>query len=105
MSTLGETNMAGGAAGAAAAAQALVRATRAMGVVVRVEPQAFLIILGRQSSPLVVTGRRFVIFSGHTHQYLTNYRGIFFYTESKSELPLPDDTEMIAAKSIWIPGQ
>ena len=87
------------AAGAAAQA-AMANAIKASGVVVKVEPTDFFVILKKVETPLVVTGRS--SFRKH-HQYLTSYRGLAFFTSSAKELVLPPRTEVIRAKSISIP--
>ena len=38
------------------------------------------------------------------YQYLTSYKGLAFFTESGVPLSLPDGTEVVAARKIWIPG-
>lgn len=92
---------AAGGAGAAAAA-AIAQAIKASGVIVRVEPADFLDILDRQQAPLVVhaTGGIFRT----NYQYLTSYKGLAFFTKSAFPLDLPTDTELVHAKTIWIPG-
>lgn len=95
--------MGGAAAGAAAAAAAATaNAIRASGVVVQLEPAEFLVILNRQTEPLVVhaTGG----FLSTNYQYLTSYKGLAFFTKSHEPLMLGKDVEVIAAGSIWIPG-
>ena len=94
---------AGGAAGASgAAAAAIAQATKASGVIVRVETPDFLQILGRQERPLVVhaTGGFFKT----NYQYLTSYKGLAFFSKSETPLNLPGDTELVRAKKIWIPA-
>jgi hypothetical protein len=93
---------AGASAGGAAAAAAIAQATKASGVIVRVEPDDFLSILDRHDEPLVVqaTGG---IFSTR-YLYLTSYRGLAFFTKSATPLALPRQCEVVAAKKIWIPG-
>jgi len=92
----------GAAAGAAAAQAALIQATKASGVIVRVEPGEFLNLIARQPAPLVVhaTGG----FFGTNYQYLTSYKGLAFFTKSRDPLDLPYGTELVRAKTIWIPA-
>ena len=94
------------AAGGAAAAAALAQAIKASGVIVRVEPEDFLQILARQPAPLVVCARgNWFQRRINIHcQYLTSYKGLAFYTRSADHLPVPEDAEVILAKQIWIPG-
>lgn len=91
-----------GAEGAAAAhAAAVAQATKAMGPIVRVEPQEFVRLIGRLEQPTIVTGMGG--FWKKKNQYLTSYKGIFLYTESVEPLQLGYRVEIIAAQNIWIP--
>ena len=94
----------GAAAGAAAAAAAaaIAQAIKASGAIVKVAPEEFLKIVSRQESPLVVTAEGG--FFGTTHQYLSSYKGLAFFTKSPEPLNLPGDTELIVSQKIWIPG-
>jgi hypothetical protein len=89
---------AAGAAGAAAIAQAI----KASGVLVRVAPEEFAKILTRTKDPLVVTatGR----WLGPKYNYLVSYKGLAFYTGSKTPLVLPPGCEVVTAQRIHIPG-
>lgn len=87
------------AAGGAAAA--IAQATKASGVIVRVEPDDFTRILNRIDEPLVVHTERAGF--GKKYKYLTSYKGIAFFTRSSSRLYLPGKPEVVVAKSIWIP--
>ena len=91
---------AGASAGAAAAA--IAQATKASGVIVRVEPDDFIAILERQKGPLVVhaTGG----FLSTNYQYLTSYKGLAFFCKSNMPISLPPGTELVVAAKIWIPG-
>jgi hypothetical protein len=92
---------AGATAGAAAAGAAIAQAIKASGVIVNVEPDEFLGILRRQQGLLVVhaTGG----FFSTSHKYLTGYKGLAFFTNSSAQLDLPSGTELVQAKSIWMP--
>jgi len=99
------SNGALGAAGGAAAAShaaAIAKAIKASGVVVRVEPAAFMVLLNKSKEPLVVFAEA-GFFGRKSYQYLTSYRGLAFYTKSGEALHLPGRAEIIAAKKIWIP--
>ena len=89
--------MAGGAAAAAAIAQAI----KASGVLVRVEPPEFLKIVRKATDPLVVTATGGIF--GRNYQYLMSYKGLAFYTKSDEPLSLPGSAEVIVAGRIWIP--
>ena len=93
---------AGASAGGAAAAAAIAQATKASGVIVRVEPEDFQSILKRHGEPLVVqaTGGFFTT----QYLYLTSYRGLAFFTKSATPLVLPRQCEVVEARKIWIPG-
>ena len=93
---------AGAAGGAAAAAAAVANAIKATGAIVKLEPTEFAKILARQDAPVIATGMTGIFTT--KHQYLTNYKGLFFYCASKDPLPLPSRAEVVAAKNIWIPG-
>ena len=87
---------------AAAAAAAIAQAIKACGVLVTVLPPDFLTIVHRQKDALVVhaTGG----FFSTNYQYLVSYKGLAFFTKSSEPLVLPSGTEVVQAKSIYIPG-
>lgn len=87
--------------GAAAAAAALAQAIKASGAIVRMTPEDFAIILSKSEEPLVVTAQG-GIFSKN-YQYLTSYKGLFFFAKSSKALQLPSDAEVISCKNIWLP--
>ena len=89
------------AAQPAAGAAAIAEAIKAFGAIVRVEPEEFLNILARTEAPLVVySPQKFMT----RHKYLTSYKGLIFFTRTKSWLELDDQTEVVTAKSIWVPS-
>jgi hypothetical protein len=90
------------AAGGAAAAAAIAQAIKASGVLVRMEPDEFLKILGRVEHPLVVVAKGG--FFNRGYQYLTSYKGLAFLTKSPDPLMLPPRAEIVQARGIWIPG-
>lgn len=80
----------------------MVNATRAIGAIAVVEPDEFRTILDRvEDVPLVVhaTGGWF----STNYQYLTNYKGIFFFTKSADEIHFNRSIELVRADKIWIP--
>jgi hypothetical protein len=98
---------AGGAAGASAAsaavaAQVVANAVRAMGAIVKIEPDGFQSLWAKQKEPLIVcaVGGFFTT----SYQYLMPYRGLVFYTKSPYALNLPGNAEVVTAKAIWIPS-
>ena len=86
----------------AAAAAAVIRAVKASGVVVRVEPEHFLRLLARAEAPLVVHAPG-GLFSA-PHHYLMSYKGLAFATRASQPLPLPATAELVEARRIWIPS-
>ena len=86
----------------AAAAAAVAQATKASGAIVRLEPDGFREILRRAKDPLVVHAQG--SFLSRSHQYLTSYKGLAFFTKSAEPLDLPASTELVEARAIWIPG-
>jgi hypothetical protein len=90
-----------GAGGAAANYAAIAQAIKASGAIVHVEPEDFNLILTRAEKPLVVASQ--AKFIKTTYQYLTSYKGLFFYTKSSSALRMDSRAEIISAKKIWIP--
>jgi len=93
---------ASGGAAAAAAAAAIAQATKASGAIVKMKPDQFQKILnkGRDMVVVVAEGGFFTKKSN----YLTSYRGLFFYTSSPEPLSLPGSVEVVTAEKIWIPG-
>jgi hypothetical protein len=87
---------------AAAAYAAMVQAVKASGAIIRIEPDAFMIILSKMREPLVVTAIGGVF--KKEYRYLTSYKGLIFFTKSGSQLMLPGSAEVVFAKEIWIPG-
>jgi hypothetical protein len=90
------------ASGGAAAAAAIAQAIKASGVLVSVEREDFVSILNQSESPLVVIapGGWFQ----KAYQYLTSYKGLAFYTQADTELPLPAGAQVVRARKLWIPG-
>jgi len=95
----------GASAGSAAAAQqAIANAVKANGVLVTMERHEFELLLARLSEPLVVCASKSGFFGGSKHKYLTSYKGLAFYLSTDSPIVLPPDAQVIAAKSVSIPG-
>lgn len=92
----------GAAAAGAAAAAAIAQATKASGAIIKMDPAEFKKILNKAESPLVahaVGG-----FWGKNYQYLTSYKGLFFFCKSKEPVVLPGTVEVVMCEKIWIPG-
>jgi hypothetical protein len=90
------------AAGGAAAAAAIAQAIKASGVVVRVSPADFHAVLRKIEKPLVVYAEGG--FFSKNYQYLVSYKGFAFFTKSSEPILLPTEVETIAARKIWAPG-
>jgi hypothetical protein len=90
-----------GNAGAAAHAAAIAQAIKASGAVVRVEPNGFEALLRKQESPLIV--HSYGGFLVKKHRYLSSYKGLAFFTQSPMPLDLPGRSEIVEARSFWMP--
>jgi hypothetical protein len=90
------------AAGGAAAAAAVANATRASGVLVRLDPGEFSKVLNRAKDPLLVVAQGGWLRA--KYQYLFSYKGLAFFTSSNEPLALPTGCEVVTAESIWMPG-
>jgi len=88
--------------GAAVAAAAIANAIKASGAIVRVESRDFQIIVQRTERPLIVMTKPGFWYRGY--RYLTNYKGLTFYTKSGTALNLPGDAEIVNCQSIYIPS-
>ena len=83
-------------------AAAIARAVKASGVLVRMEREAFLLMLDRREAPLVVHAEGG--FLKTKHSYLTSYKGLALYTKGHEEpLPLPKMAEIVEADKISVP--
>ncbi len=83
-------------------AAAIAQATKASGVIVRMEPEQFQQLLYRISQPLVVVALAGVL--RKKYQYLVGYRGLAFFTASVEQIHLPGGCEVVEARQIWVPG-
>jgi hypothetical protein len=91
-----------GAAVAAAGHAAAIQAIKASGILVRVEPDAFLYIAGKSDRPVIVVAQE--KFLKTTYKYMTSHGGLVFYAKSPAPLMLPARAEIIAARKIWMPS-
>lgn len=91
---------------AAAHRQMVINAVRACGPIVNVDPEGFIEIVGRsrehETNPLVVHSEG-GWFSTH-YCFLTNYKGLFFWTKSPFPMDFPVETELIRVKKICLPN-
>lgn len=90
------------AGGAAAAVAAIAQAISASGVLVKLEPGEFNQMLDLVRDPLIVCSQAGVFRTSYS--YLTSYKGLAFYTRSKTPLPLPHDAEVVSARKVWMPA-
>lgn len=86
----------------AEAAAIIANAIKASGTVVRIAPPEFTKLIKKVEAPLVIYARGG--FLSRSHQYLTSYKGLAFYTKASEQIDLPRVTEVIVAEKIWIPG-
>jgi hypothetical protein len=88
-------------AGASAAAAAIVQATRASGVIVRIEAADFMRFVNENAEPIVVHAQGG--FFSIKHLYLTSYRGLAFITKTAATLALPRHCQIVESQKIWVP--
>ncbi len=86
----------------AAIAAAIAQATKASGVIVRMEPDQFQQLLYHVPQPLVVVALGGVF--KKKYQYLVSYRGLAFFTTCAEQVQLPGGCEVVEAKQIWVPN-
>lgn len=91
-----------GAVTGVTAAAAIANAVKASGAIVKVESRDFQTIIQRAEKPLIVIVKPG--FWSPSYRYLTAYKGLTFYTKSKTALNLPGDAELINCQSIYIPS-
>ena len=63
----------------------------------------FTKVLNRAKDPLIVIRERGGWF-GPKFQYLFSYKGLAFFTTSDVPLSLPNGSEIVTARGIFIPG-
>lgn len=80
-----------------------INALRSTGVIIQVQNDVFLDILKNIDSPIVVTASKKYFFTSLSCQYLTNYKGLFFWVETEKPLQLPEGIELVEAKEMLIP--
>ncbi len=87
---------------AAAQSLAIAKAIKASGAIVQLTSDEFQKVLEKMESPLVVITEGG--FFSPKYQYLTSYKGLIFYCKSKTPLDLPNESEVIRSRKIWIPA-
>lgn len=86
----------------AVVAAAIANAIKASGAIVKLEPNDFETIVNRSREPLVVVAEGGLF--AKNYQYLTSYKGLFFFCKAAAPLQLPSGAEIVRSKTIWIPG-
>ena len=79
-----------------------IEAPRVFGTTVTLDPADFKAILDKQDQPLVVIQKSGFFVT--EYRYLTSYKGLAFYTKSGEQLALPPGTELVRARSMYLPG-
>ena len=80
----------------------VIKAIMSSGIMIQVEPSVFLDTLNKIATPLVVMSHKKEYFV-ESYQYMTNYKGLFFWVETKQPLQLPEEIEKIEAAQMFIP--
>jgi len=93
--------VAGGVGGAIGGYHVIANAVKASGAIVRVEPNVFEQLIQKQQDGLIIFNEG-GIFSTN-YKYLMSYKGIFFFTKTKTPLVLPANLEVVKTKKIWMP--
>ncbi|MCD4707506.1 MAG: hypothetical protein K8S62_07185 [Candidatus Sabulitectum sp.] len=91
-------------AGAGAAAghyAAMANAVKAMGSIIKLDPEEFQRVLSFVDDPLVVTADGGVF--SKWHKYIFSYKGLTLYCKSSAEIFLPGGARTIQARKISIP--
>ncbi len=90
-----------GAVGAAGYYAAIANAVKAMGSIIKLDPDEFQRVLVLADSPLVVIAAGGVFTKWY--KYVFSFKGLTFYCKSKTELMLPGGAQIIKARKISIP--
>ena len=85
----------------AAAQQAISKAIKASGAIVKIDSNEFIGLLSKMDSALVIESPGGFLSS--KIKYLTSYKGFIFHTKSKEKLSIPSRHELIIASRIWVP--
>ncbi|MBT4880904.1 MAG: hypothetical protein HOI80_03555 [Alphaproteobacteria bacterium] len=94
--------MTNGSSAAAAGMAAAIKAVKAIGTLIEIDVNGFKMIVQKQKEPVVVMAEPgFLRFN---YRYLTPYKGLNFYTFSKTSLRFGGNTELIKVKRLWVPS-
>lgn len=80
-----------------------LQAIKSTGVIVQVSPSTMLEIVAKSDKPLIITSQNKSRLFGTDYLYLSPYRGIYLFVESKEPLEFSEDIELIVASEMWIP--
>lgn len=84
-------------------ASEVVMGIMAYGAVVHVKPDIFLTTLAKMEAPLVLMCHE-KSFISEVFQYLSPYKGLFFYVESKEPVEMPLEWEVVEIERKRIPN-
>ncbi|MCK5841028.1 MAG: hypothetical protein KAH31_02585 [Candidatus Sabulitectum sp.] len=90
-----------GAVGAAGYYASMANAVKAIGSIIKLDPEEFQKVLVLADSPLVVIAAGGVFTKWH--KYVFSFKGLTFYCKSNTELMLPGGSRIIKARKISIP--
>ena len=79
-----------------------INAISSTGAIVQVATDVLLDALERVDDPIVIT-THIKNFVREEFLYLVPYKGVYLFSQSRSALRLPEDTETIIASRFWIP--
>jgi len=91
-----------GAEASAGAYAAAIQAVKASGAIVRVDPDSFLRMIGKNEHPVVIVAEEKIFKT--RYKYLTSYGGFVFFTKSSTPLTISGRAEVVAARKIWVPS-
>lgn len=80
---------------------AVANAQKAIGSIIKLDPEEFQKVLVLADSPLVVIAAGGIFTKWH--KYVFSFRGLTFYCKSNAELILPGGAQIVNARKISIP--
>lgn len=86
----------------AAAHQAINNAIMASGAIIKITTNDFISLLAKIDSSVVVEAKGGIFTT--KWNYITNYRGFYFFTKSKDRLGISSRHELIRSNKIWVPN-
>jgi hypothetical protein len=81
------------------------KVVQANGSIIYVSPNIFLDILQKTNEPILIYSYSTQMFN-KKHMYLTEYRNMHFYTDSKEPIDIPESIkpELFIADHMWVPN-